>query len=132
MAYLLDTTFLIDLEREGRLETTPKGATSDFLEQNKDKSFNISIITMGELSPGFNETSKENYLSYVSNFQILPIDIEVTWIFGQVFNELKRKGKTISNNDLWIASTAIRFQRTVVTRNLSDFEKIGSLKVAKY
>ena len=132
MAFILDTTFIIDLERDARSQNPLANNTSSFLEKHKEDSFNISIITMGELSPGFKEKNKDSYLSYASHFQILPIDIEVSWLFGQLFNTLKKKGITVGSNDLWIASTALRFNRIVVTRNAKDFNKIPNLGTESY
>lgn len=131
MAYLLDTTFLIDLERENFSIKGTRKANS-FLESNRDGLFSISIITLGEFSAGLKGKEKEKFQSFFSGILIIPIDQEIAWLYGQLFQELRAKGKTLGSNDLWIAATALRHGYKVVTANAKDFSRISGLDVVHY
>lgn len=132
MAFLLDTTFIIDLERESRIKNKHVTGASLFLKDHPNDEYNISMVTMGELTPGFDQTSKDQYLHYPRLFQILPLDIEVSWLYGQIFNDLRKNGLTIGSNDLWIGATALRFNKSILTRNVKDFRNILNLEVVAY
>ena len=131
MSFLLDTTFLIDLERESK-NSKNNGPAFSFLNNHKNKKLEISIITVGEFSVGFSNETKSIFSSYLSHFPVLVIDGEVAWVYGQIFLKLKKSGKLIGSNDLWIAATALRNKKTLVTRNIKDYKKIPDLKVISY
>lgn len=45
---------------------------------------------------------------------------------GELKNELRRKGRPIPENDIWIAATALQHGLTLVTRD-SDFEHVEGI-----
>ncbi|MCL2171712.1 MAG: PIN domain-containing protein [Defluviitaleaceae bacterium] len=47
----------------------------------------------------------------------------------EVYIELKNKGQIIGDADILIASYCIVNNFTLITRNISDFERIGGLKI---
>ncbi len=101
--YLLDTNIVIDLFREKR-------KTIDKLV--KIKQLNISTIVLGELIYGAeNSTNREKHLKQISAFSkycsILPITEFTSKIYGKLKTQLKKKGKPIPENDIWIAAHAI-------------------------
>lgn len=131
MGLILDTTFLIDLERELSKKDL-KGPATSLLAENSSESCEISVITVGEFAEGFENSSYENFRYYLKPFRILPIDQEVAWIYGQITKKLRKTGNLIGANDLWIAATAIRNEKRLVTRNLKHFSKIKNLDVVGY
>jgi tRNA(fMet)-specific endonuclease VapC len=130
MEIILDTTFLIDLEREINKDFSKKPAT-DFLERNSRAICQITIVTVGEFAEGFKDSDYNKFREYLSPFQIISIDQEVAWIYGQLTKKLRSKGNLIGTNDLWIAAMAIRNKKTLVTR-IKDFNRIGELQVISY
>ena len=65
----------------------------------------------------------------LQNYLIIPIDIEVCRIWGNLRAERQAIGKVISPQDAWIAATAIRHNLPLVTNNAKDFQNISKLQV---
>jgi len=131
MELVLDTTFLIDLEREINKKSNRKPAT-DFLSKNSAAIYQITIVTVGEFAEGFGDSDYNKFREYLAPFQIISIDQEVAWIYGQLTKNLRTKGNLIGTNDLWIAAIAIRNKKSLVTRNVKDFNRIKELEVITY
>jgi tRNA(fMet)-specific endonuclease VapC len=62
-------------------------------------------------------------------YLIVPPDVEMCRIWGNVRGERQAAGQTISPQDAWIAATAIRHQLPLVTHNADDYLNITSLVV---
>ncbi|HMO17966.1 MAG TPA: type II toxin-antitoxin system VapC family toxin [Oligoflexia bacterium] len=131
MEIILDTTFLIDLEREIN-KSSNKRPASDFLEKNLNATYQITIVTVGEFAEGLHDSDYDKFREYLMPFQILPIDQEVAWIYGHIAKNLRSRGNLIGTNDLWIAAIAIRNKKTLATRNIKDFKRITELEVVVY
>ena len=56
----------------------------------------------------------------------LPIDEETTEYYSQIYAELRRKGKPIPTNDMWIGATALQHELPLFTYD-SDFMYIENL-----
>lgn len=65
----------------------------------------------------------------LTTYLIVPADIEMCRLWGQVRAERQSIGLPISPQDAWIAATALRHNLPLVTHNAADFEKIASLDV---
>lgn len=61
------------------------------------------------------------------NERILPIDKNVSLIWGQMIGEKKAQGITLPASDAWIAATAIHHNLIVVTQNTKDFAETGAI-----
>lgn len=59
---------------------------------------------------------------------IYDIDHEVSKLFGQVKYDLRRTGKMIPENDIWIAAVALRYRITLITLD-THFERVEGLEV---
>lgn len=66
------------------------------------------------------ETALKRYL-------ILPFDIKVCRLWGEVRAECQASGRRISPQDAWIGATALQHDLPLVTHNPSDFEAIQHL-----
>ena len=102
-ALILDTTFLIDLERETRRGS---GRASRFLETHQQDLLYLTFTVAGELAGGSSLDQHEDWRWFIEPFQILESSKEVSWQYGVVYRELKSRGELIGSNDLWIAATA--------------------------
>jgi tRNA(fMet)-specific endonuclease VapC len=62
-------------------------------------------------------------------YLILPADIDMCRIWGNVRATCQAAGATIAPQDAWIAATALRHQIPLVTHNISDFHDVANLVV---
>lgn len=129
-ALILETTFLVDLEREAHAGV-PAGAHA-FLEANPDASLCIALITAGELACGPQVDARAAWESLVGRFKVLAPDVDACWAYGQTFRYLSDNGLLIGANDLWIAAIALARGLPVVTRDVSHFRRVPGLGVIGY
>ena len=129
-ALILETTFLVDLEREA-LRNEP-GRAHRFLDDYLDRELCIALITAGELACGPRMDGRKNWDSLVRRFRVLSPDLETSWAYGQRYRYLKDNGLLIGANDLWIAATAIVHGLPLVTRDPAHFRRVPGLSVVTY
>jgi tRNA(fMet)-specific endonuclease VapC len=127
---ILETTFLVDLEREER--RGKPGAAIGFLEDHQDSRLYISFTIAGEIAAGKSMRDRVRWEAFLGLFFVLPATPEVCWQYGRSYRHLRDNGTLIGSNDLWIAATALANDMTVVTRNVADFRRVPSLEVLKY
>ncbi len=126
---ILETTFLIDLEREaGR----GRGAAQSLLELHGENLLYITPTIAGELAAGSSIQDRERWAAFISPFIVLPLTDDVAWHYGQTYRYLRVNGLLIGANDLWIAATGIAYGMPVVTRNVSHFRRVPGLDVLSY
>ena len=125
---ILDSTFFVDLDREQRRKN-PSSAHR-FLEKHRDHELAMSVVTRAELARGF--SVREKWESFCLGFLILGLDDDVLWTAARIFRDLQKKGELISDNDLWIAATAVAAGHPLVTENARHFERIRGLKVLSH
>jgi len=119
---LLDTNAIIALQRQNQ-------AVIAVIEQATDVF--IPIITVGELMFGAYKSQRatENrnaVRDFIAGRVILYIDVATTDMYGLIKNDLRRKGRPIPENDLWIASLALQHGLVLITDD-SHFDAIDSL-----
>ncbi len=132
MADLLsfDTTFLIDLQKE-RLANR-KGGANQFLQRHQGSLMALSCVALGEFAEGFKDRNDPTFERIVAAVQILEVDLETSWLYGQSARRLRRAGKLVGSNDLWIGCCAVRDNTPLVTRNGAYFRRIEGLEVIEY
>lgn len=128
-ALILETSFLIDFERERR---SGKGPSLDFLAANPDRLLLITHTIAGELASGVSISSGDRWQRFIRPFRILKMTPEVDWRYGQLCLYLKNQDRLIGVNDLWIAATALVYACPVVTANDAHFRRIPDLEVLTY
>ena len=127
---ILETTFLIDLERE--LAHGDSGPALEFLENHQAAQLFITFTVAGELAAGVTLDRRERWEQSTAPFRILPYTADVCWEYGQAFRYLQANGLLIGTNDLWIAATAIVHGMPLVTRNERHFQRVPKLQVLGY
>lgn len=127
---ILETTFLIDLEREA-LRDRP-GPAHAFLTEHASAKLHITLITAGELAAGPAVSGRSRWESILSRFDVVAPDVEAAWRFGQLFRYLRDQGRLIGTDDLWIAAIALGTQLPLVTRNGEHFRRVPGLEVKEY
>ena len=129
-ALILETTFLIDLEREhnrGR-----PGPAVAFLEANGDARLYLPFIVAGELAAGASLADRARWEAFLGPFYVLASNPDVSWEYGRAYRYLQEQGRLIGANDLWIAATGLAYGMPVVTRNVAHFRRVPGLDVEKY
>lgn len=65
----------------------------------------------------------------IAAYVVVPADVEMCRIWGQVRAERQSLGYPISPQDAWVAATALRHALPLVTHNASDFMNIANLDI---
>ena len=125
--YLLDTNIII------RLFTGDSAIQEKML--NGDNLF-LPSPAIGELYYGAQKSGKvaENLHrtnTFVENHILLSCDLETAQWYGIIKERLRRKGRPIPNNDIWIAAIALQYDLILVTRD-AHFDEVESLQTERW
>jgi tRNA(fMet)-specific endonuclease VapC len=131
---VLDTAVLIDIDR-GNNDTLDKVRRLD--EGGKHA---ISIVSVTELYLGLEKKYEEGTKEYkratddierlISRFEVLSIDRSVAVTGARIIADLQSRGEPLHDlHDVYIGATARSRQITLLTPNLSHFERIEDLNV---
>ena len=128
--FMLDTDICIYLinERDQALRRRFEGNASSVC---------ISSITYAELCFGVEhsarvEENQRELQAFCLDLDILPFDAEAGVRYGQIRQDLERRGQTIGANDLLIAAHASGAQATLVTNNEREFGRVQGLRVENW
>lgn len=93
----------------------------------------LSEITIAELKFGVENSvqkgkNRKNIEEFQAKFDIIPI-FPALDIFAKEKARLKTKGKILDDFDLLIGSTAIFNNLTLVTKNVSDFDRLDGIVI---
>lgn len=134
---LFDTTFLIDLV-DG--DEGAKDLAKRVDEQQTFKA--ISVITVHEYlrgvsylfggNPKLLQSKLASAESELRHFEIIPYSYDVAKRSAFIEAELARAGIAIGLADTIIASTALHFNLTLVTRDMQHFKRIPRVKLEEY
>lgn len=96
----------------------------------------IPFPVVGELYFGVYKSArvKQNLATVhrvLAEFPVLFCDRESLEVYGRTKHELKRKGRMIPENDIWIAAVAIASQLEIVSRD-DHFSNINNLRVVRW
>ncbi len=127
---IIETTFLIDLEREFLRGIS--GPAQALLQREARARLYITFTVAGELAAGPFIEDRPRWEEFVRPFELLPCTPDVCWEFGRAYRYLKQNGLLIGSNDLWIAATARANSMPVVTRNADHFRRVPDLQVVGY
>lgn len=127
---ILETTFLVDLEREHNRGVP--GHAVGFLERHEDARLYLTFTVAGELAAGTSLRDRERWTSFLAPFFVLGSNADVCWQYGRAYRHLRDNGQLIGTNDLWIAATAVTNQMPVVTRNVEHYRRVPGLEVVGY
>jgi predicted nucleic acid-binding protein len=124
--FLLDTNIVSELRR-----LKPHGAVLAWINAVPDAELFISAVTLGEIQAGIELTREQDARKaaeieawadqIAAVWNILPMD---TASFRQWAKFMRRQSDTVYE-DAMIAATAALHRLTVVTRNVTDFERFG-------
>jgi predicted nucleic acid-binding protein len=125
--YLIDTDWLIDT-------IGGVAAASQTLDEIGQDGPAISIISIGEYLDGAFGSPEpdleiQKFQHFLSRMAVLGIDESTMETFAKVRNYLRRRGRLIPDFDLLIASTALQYDLTLLTRNTRHFSRIPNLRL---
>jgi tRNA(fMet)-specific endonuclease VapC len=127
----VDTTFLIDLQRE-RTAGDDQGAAHRFLRQSPGAELFLSTIALGEFAEGFEDVDHPIVVAMRKGHTLVPVDDQTALVYARVARQLRRRGELIGTNDLWIGCTSLRLGIPLVTANVTHFQRINGLGIAAY
>ncbi|QLD88727.1 PIN domain-containing protein [Natronomonas salina] len=128
---ILDSTFLIDVLR-GREEVTDRVEELD-----ASGAPAVSSVTVMELWEGIqladaSESERRAVENLLTDIDEFAFDRDCAMTAGRINAELVQAGTPVDTTDVMIAATGLVYDRPVVTRNVSDFERVPDLEVVSY
>jgi len=126
----VDTTLLIDLQRERRNERG--GPATDLLNRHADAAVLVSCVAWGEFLEGFEDLEDDRIPRLMSGMTLLAQTEATAKVYSRIARHLRAGGNPIGANYLWIAATSIERALPLVTRNGSDFRRIPDLRLIAY
>jgi tRNA(fMet)-specific endonuclease VapC len=95
-------------------------------------SIELPAIVVGEYRFGISQSRRrkeyEKWLEeLIAATRVLPVDQETTSHYAQVRSELKKAGKPIPSNDLWIAAICRQHRLPLMSRD-EHFDAVQGLK----
>lgn len=95
----------------------------------------FSAVVVGELRYGATCSSRaaENLarIDRLVRNTVVPIDEGTSRVYAAIRSALRRKGRPIGENDLWIAATAMQHQLRIATRD-ADFGAIDGIVLERW
>jgi tRNA(fMet)-specific endonuclease VapC len=125
---LLDTDFLIDLQRE-RVADVP-GPAHRFLERHADEEFAVSVVSVLEFLEGYDAVRDGE--AFLEPFDRIEVGERIARRGSRIRRTLRRQGTSIGDFDILIAATAFEMDAELVTANAPHFERVKGLSVAGY
>lgn len=124
--YLLDTNICIYFLK-GQFDIHKK------IKEIGEENCFLSEITIAELKFGAEnsvqkEKNRKNHEAFQAKFKILPI-FPALDVYAKEKARLKTKGRILDDFDLLIGATAIHNDLTLVTRNVSDFDRLDGIVI---
>lgn len=125
--YLVDTDWVID-------HLNNVQATTEKLLELQPKGVALSVVSLAELyegvyysrDPGKTETILK---TFISEFPVMAVDQDICRCFGRERGKLRKAGKMIGDFDLLIGATCLCRKLTLLTNNISHFERIEGLRL---
>jgi tRNA(fMet)-specific endonuclease VapC len=126
--YLVDSDVCIRAMGKERASLTSELSTM------RPEGLAISVVTYGEVTEGVlysrqRAVNHQRWRDFLAGFDIIDVTLEIAEVWADIRGFLRKRGNIVPDNDLLIASTALRFGMTVVTRNLRHFGRVDGLDV---
>ena len=128
MKYLIDTDGIINhLKGDERVARK--------LEELATEGMAVSAISLAEIYEGVyysrdpvrSQELLEDFLA--PDLRILNVDREISKVFGKERGRLRKRKRMISDFDLMIASTCLRYDLTLLTNNRKHYEMVEGLRI---
>lgn len=133
MAFLIDTSVAIALERQGK-------SVEEIQERMGSDAVAVAAITASELLHGVHRADtavrRERRLRHIEDIldsvTVLPFDLDTARIHARIWADLAARGQLIGPHDLIIAAAALAHDLPIVTLNPGHFERVEGLRVRSW
>jgi tRNA(fMet)-specific endonuclease VapC len=93
----------------------------------------ISLFTWGEMHYGAEKSrhpdeNRRALRSLLNEFQLVLPSADAGEFYGRICNALRRRGRPIPANDVWIAALALQHNMPIITRD-AHFREVEGLEV---
>jgi tRNA(fMet)-specific endonuclease VapC len=127
MRYILDTDWIINL-------LAGKKDAEERIQQFDPEEIVVSLVAVAEIYEGaYNFANPEAHIktfrSFLSNFQLLNLNLPIIEKFAEVRAHLRRKGQMISDFDILLGATALHYDLIVLTYNKKHFQRIPDIRI---
>lgn len=92
----------------------------------------VSTITVTEVDRGLDPDERAAFDGVISEMDVVPYGPDASKRAATVLRTLDERGDSIGSVDGMVAATALEHDGVVVTRNVSEFRRIDSLRVEPY
>jgi tRNA(fMet)-specific endonuclease VapC len=129
--YMLDTDICIYISRRR------PSVVKERFERLKPGQVIMSVITYGELYYGASKSNQRAEALAELGKTVRDIPVEdltstASQAYGEIRATLEKQGRTIGNNDLWIAAHAMALDVTLATNNEHEFLRVTGLSVENW
>lgn len=125
---ILDSCFLIDL-MAGDKQAVAK--LDELVETGTP--VGVSTLTVTEVGSGLrNESERAEFNAVLDRLDLIPFGKSESRRAAQLQRRLQSDGHPVGAIDVMIGATALEHSRGVVTRNVSEFKRIGDVRVSPY
>lgn len=125
---ILDSCFLIDLMGSDEAAVAKLDELVDTAQP-----MGISTLTVTEVGSGLrDESERAEFDSILDRMDLIPFGRAESRRAARLQRQLQSEGHPVGAIDVMIAATALEHGRGVVTRNVSEFERIGGVRVSPY
>jgi tRNA(fMet)-specific endonuclease VapC len=91
----------------------------------------IGELRFGALNSGHSEKNRHKIDFFLARCQILDVRLSTTEVYARVRLALKRKGRPIPENDLWIAALCVEHDLPLATYD-GHFDEVDGLTLAGF
>lgn len=128
MIYALDSNVIIEMLNNNDVVCNHRDNT---LKQGND--FVIPIVTDYEIWRGFYHrpvaAKEKSYLTFCKNFPVSKMTDNAWKLSARIYADLRSKGRTVDDSDIFIAATCLENGYTLVTHNTKHFDGISDLLI---
>ena len=125
---LVDTDFLIDLQREWAHDSP--GPAVAFLQLHQGTGLAVSTVSVLEFLEGYEHPNAGERL--LEGYSRLPVTDGVARRGSRLRRRLRAEGRMIGDYDVLIAATALDAGVPLVTANTTHFQRVEGLTVETY
>jgi predicted nucleic acid-binding protein len=126
----VDTSFLIDLERERR--RGDGGAAHRFLQREAESGLCLAATVLGELAEAYGDPSHPALWAIRKTHRVLAIDESVALEYAALARDHRAAPSAIGSNDLWIAATSLHHRLPLLTADVERFAVVRGLELVAY
>ena len=130
LTHLLDTNILSDLIRH------PQGVIAEKIRHQGENTVCTSLIVAAEIRYGCAKKGSPKLSAQaeaiLNALTILPLELPVEAIYGQIRLALETQGQPIGPNALLIAAHALCLDLVLVTANAKKFSRVPKLRVENW